>query len=122
MFYAPLTVMFWQEAIGYASVIAFVGTQKEWENDKLSKLTCDSIRKWYPNTEIIFLKNDTKMPSYSLAQIIRIFIPVNYSNDFCITADIDLLPLNKDYFSVKDENKLHYFEPSLQGRPPKRQL
>ena len=44
------------------------------------------------------------VPTSLYAQAIRLLLPALYENDFCIIADIDMIPLSKEYFqdSVKD--------------------
>ena len=38
------------------------------------------------------------VPDWFYAQVVRLLLPAYYANDVCLIADIDMLPLNRNYF------------------------
>ncbi len=48
LFYAPLAALFWQEIIGYDSVIALIFSEDGPENLPYCKLATQKIREWCP--------------------------------------------------------------------------
>jgi len=58
----------------------------------------------------IFLVNPVdSIPTARQAQIVRFFLPSKFPEDVCLTSDIDILPLSKNYFStlIKNVNPDH---------------
>jgi len=114
----PITTLFWHEIVGYRTVIVLVGAEEDWQSDKAASLAVEFTKKLCPGTEFIYLENKTRYPAYILSQLIRPLTALKYPNDFSITSDIDMLPLQKDYFKVTNVSKLHHFDPGVLGRPP----
>lgn len=55
------------------------------------------------NGQIIKIKTEKNIPKYLQGQLARIYYSSLFPDDICILSDIDIIPLNKEFFS---KNKL----------------
>ena len=109
-FYAPITCVYWQ-LMGYQPLVIIVGNPQHWESgDK--KVAFEYILK--SGGDVVFVNErlmDKKLEGYNLsalAQMSRMcsaYIPFYDDDDYCLTGDIDMLPLNKDWFHQQDFSK-----------------
>jgi hypothetical protein len=107
VFHLPLTALAW-ERIGFRCIIPIIGNQTEWRSSPLLSfvLTQLEVRK----AEILFIEAPRHLRRI-LSQTARLFA-VNVdgfpagSDDYVITSDADLWPLNRDHFTPKKDNKL----------------
>lgn len=86
----PLVANAWQKLIGIKPTLILIAE--------------DNIQVDETVGEVIRLKPISGISTASYAQIIRLLAPIFFENEISIISDIDMLPLNKDYFinSVKD--------------------
>tara|TARA_Y100001973_G_scaffold106808_1_gene188106 strand:+ start:2176 stop:2985 length:810 start_codon:yes stop_codon:yes gene_type:complete len=54
--------------------------------------------------EIHLVKPIEGIPTARQAQIVRFFLPSQFPEEVCLTSDIDMLPLSKDYFTTVPRN------------------
>jgi len=48
--------------------------------------------------DVIYHAPNPNVPTAQQAQVIRLFLAANFEDDVCLISDIDMLPLNRDYF------------------------
>lgn len=89
--YWPLVAHSWRK---FTPTLFFIGDKKEFKFKPIE------------GTEVYFLKSIPQISSCHYARIIRILVPILFPNDVCLTTDIDILPLNIQYFinKTKDVN------------------
>ncbi|HSW73677.1 MAG TPA: hypothetical protein VLG71_00835 [Candidatus Limnocylindria bacterium] len=90
----PLAAKFWREVVGVRPTLALVADTSVTVDESLG----DVIR---------FMPLDG-IPTSLQAQVIRLLLPVYFENDVCIISDIDMIPLQKQFFvdaikSVSDD-------------------
>ncbi len=54
--------------------------------------------------EVVQIQPIAGIPTWFHAQVIRLLLPVFFEEEACLTSDIDMLPLNKDYFTSNVKN------------------
>lgn len=86
----PLAAQAWQKKIGVRPTLALIAT-KDVEVDE----TFGDVIRFEPIEGV---------PNGLYAQVIRILLPCFFEDDVCIISDIDMFPMNKDYF-VKSVEK-----------------
>lgn len=91
----PIVAKAWKELIGIQPTLALIAEDDVDIDTSLG--------------DIIRIKPIPNIPTSLQAQVIRLFLPAYFENEVCLISDIDMLPLNKDYFidSIKNipENK-----------------
>lgn len=79
---------------------------KAWSNigihPVLASIGKDDLEKGYGT--IINFSEINDIPSGFIAQVIRLIIPCLFPEDVCLIGDIDMIPLNKQYFTKQIEN------------------
>ncbi len=118
LYYMPLAAFFWYHIVGCRAVIVLVGSEEDWRINAVASFVTNFTKKLCPDTEFIYFENKTKYPAYVLSQVMRPLAALKYPNDFSLISDMDMLPLQKEYFQVADVTKLHYFDPGVLGKPP----
>jgi hypothetical protein len=104
-FFMPITAMLWKKVIGWDSISILVGTKESWMKEPRSRFIVEQSQKF---SKVHFLKGVPGLKSTSVAQICRIYssaIPGLNPDDYLITADVDMFPLNKKWFDQKNPNK-----------------
>lgn len=48
--------------------------------------------------DVVRIPSIDGIPNSFITQVVRAFLPILFPNDVCLISDIDMLPLNKDYF------------------------
>jgi hypothetical protein len=80
----PLTAKVWQQVTGLCPTLVLVAD---------SGVTVDETL-----GDVIRFEPIPGIPTSLQAQLIRLLIPALFPNDGCILSDIDMIPLQKDYF------------------------
>ena len=107
VFHLPLTALAW-ERIGFKCIIPIIGNQTEWRSSPLLSLVLTQLEA--RKAEILFVEAPKHLHRI-LSQTARVFA-VNVdrfpakSDDYVITSDADLWPLNRDHFTPKKGKKL----------------
>ncbi len=85
------------ELIGFKPTIAFVG-----KKEREIKVSLD--------TEIIYINSIDGLSDGFISQNIRVLMPILFKDDVCITGDIDMVPMNQEYFQniVSKTNKNNF--------------
>lgn len=85
----PITSRMWKEVVGLTPTLAFIS-----DNPK-------KIQKGFG--DVLCFKPIKDIPTSFQAQVIRLLLPALFPEDYCIISDIDMIPLQKNYFidSVK---------------------
>ncbi len=86
----PLVARAWQQLIGVRPTLILIAD----EDVKVDETVGDVIR----------LKPISGVPTATYAQCVRLLAPAYFEDEVCIISDIDMLPLNRDYFfdSIQD--------------------
>lgn len=80
----PIVAKLWKDVIGVKPTLALIA-------DKSVKID-DSLG------DVIRFEPISGISNGSYAQCVRLLLPAYFENEVCIISDIDMLPLNKDYF------------------------
>lgn len=81
----PTVRSLWQEAIGIKPILVLISNR-------------DEIIDAY-DYKVHIIKKNKIIKLSTQAQIARMYVTQFYPNETCITSDIDMLPLNKEYFT-----------------------
>ena len=86
----PIVAKVWKELIGVKPTLALIGNK----DVKIDETLGDVIR-FEPIENVSTVLH---------AQAIRLLLPAYFEDEVCITSDIDMIPLNKEYFveTIKD--------------------
>ena len=87
--YWPLVAHSWKS---FVPTLFFIGDKKDFKFKEIK------------GTEIYFFKPIKEISSCHYSRIIRILVPILFPDDICLTTDIDILPLNINYFVKNLEN------------------
>lgn len=82
----PSAAQAWQEIVGVRPTLAVIGKKEEIVVDETLG-------------DVIYFEPIEGVPTSLYAQCIRILLPALFPNDVCIVSDIDLLPLQKKFFT-----------------------
>ena len=80
----PAVAKAWTELIGVRPTLALIASQDVPIDESLG--------------DVIRFEPIPNIPTSLQAQVIRLLLPAYFENDVCIISDIDMIPLNKDYF------------------------
>lgn len=85
----PLAARFWRQIVGVRPTLALVADSSVVVDESLG--------------DVIRFEPLPGIPTSLQAQVIRLLLPAYFEHDVCIISDIDMLPLNKQFFvdSVK---------------------
>lgn len=104
-FYLPLTTLAWQR-IGFKSVILITGDRQDWLDHPVLSYILKCLKEL--NASVLFL--DAKAKNIlMLAQASRLFVAnmnIGNENDYFITSDADLWPLNPKNFAPRTNTSL----------------
>lgn len=81
----PLVAQFWRDVVGARPTLAYINEQNAPLDASLG--------------DIIKFKPIPGVPTSVHAQTIRLLLPTLFPDDICITSDIDMIPLQKNYFT-----------------------
>lgn len=86
----PVVAKAWEKVIGIRPTLALIADDNVIIEESLG--------------DVIRFRPDPDIPTAFFAQCVRLFMPCLFPNDVCITSDIDMIPLNKEYFfdSIKN--------------------
>ena len=96
-FYLPITSYVWKNQ-GLTPLIVLTGKISEWESNPIAKTARDAARK-IPNVVFVYLESSPDH-EVTVAQMARLFAGGNiisdpkFDDNFYITTDVDLWPLN----------------------------
>ena len=85
----PLVAKTWKEIVGIKPTVAFIGP-KDFPIDE----TLGDVLRFEPIPTI---------PTSFQAQVIRLLLPVYFEDEICIISDMDMIPLQKDFFTKNVE-------------------
>lgn len=80
----PVMAKAWKEIIGVKPTLALVADESVTVDENLG--------------DVIRIVPIPGIPTSVQAQVVRVLLPILFKDDFCITADIDMIPLRKHYF------------------------
>ncbi len=80
----PLVARVWKEKMGIQPTLALIGDESVQVDTTLG--------------DVIRFKPIPSVPTWFYAQTVRLLMPAYFPNDVCVISDIDMLPLNRDYF------------------------
>lgn len=92
---------FWSKVIKIEPVLFYVGKQ----NPSILGLREDF-------GQIIHFSDSSNVESSNLSQIIRFFGPTLFPDETCLISDVDMLPLNRDYY-VNQKKIIEFEEESV---------
>jgi hypothetical protein len=109
-FFMPLVAMLWNKIIGYSPISLFVGNKEHWHSTELNKLIINETEKY---ARVFYIDQYPGIESATIAQVSRLYasaIPDLNSDDYLLTSDVDMFPLNKERFHGQDLSKpFHVF-------------
>lgn len=109
-FYLPLTTLLWKELVNYDPIVLLTGTPKEWLDIPKRKLALEKTKQF--GGDVYFLGNIQNVRSSTLAQVSRLYAGglVLADDVYVLTSDVDMWPLQKNYFYQQDfQKKLHLY-------------
>lgn len=80
----PAVSRAWTKIIGVKPTLAFIAPKGTPINTTLG--------------DVIYFEPIPDIPNWFYAQVIRLFLPMLFENEVCITSDMDMMPLNRAYF------------------------
>ncbi len=83
----PIAAKAWQDIVGVRPTLAFIAPADVEIDESLG--------------DVIRFEPIEGIPTSFYAQCVRLFLPCLFPNDGCIVADIDLLPLQRKFFTNK---------------------
>lgn len=107
-FFAPITCRLWKEIVGYDALCYWVRS-----DDNISSRdwfvidTCEQFVRHVP-----ILHPSAIVPVQHFAQVCRLFACTGLDDeddDILMTADVDMWPLQRDYFQIMDPDKLNLY-------------
>ncbi len=109
-FFLPLVARAWDEYIGYRPIALLYGDPERWNADPKSAFVLKSLE---GHAEIAFVKGVPGFRVSTVMQTVRLY-PSAFewvgSQDYILTTDVDMVPLEKAYFSSQDPAKrFHLF-------------
>lgn len=117
--FAPLTAAVWRYHIGFEPLVTLVGRPSEWSTRPRSKLVLDTLRNLL--IQPMFVDMPEGYRSANVAQIARMYAPIELDpDDVAITADIDMWPLDRDWFCryLPDPGKVTSYYANFPSRFP----
>jgi len=86
----PQAARMWKKILGVKPTLAFIAPENNYIDESLG--------------DVIRFNPIPNIPTSLQAQTIRLLLPILFPNEVCIVSDIDLFPLQKEYFieTVKD--------------------
>jgi hypothetical protein len=130
LFFMPIVNRLWRAHMGYKTISMIVGNRGEWEQHKLRNYVLQKILET-SNITIFINHNRTGFKSSTITQVGRLAVAVHPQikpDDYILTSDVDMLPLNKQWFNSQNMNKkfhlfganayLGYIGPSEPGKNP----
>jgi hypothetical protein len=105
----PLVAQAWTKFVGVKPTLALIAPKSVPVNESFG--------------EVLRFEPIPGIPSWFYAQVIRLFLPIYFPNDVCITSDMDMLPIRGSYFidSIKEiaDDKIVFYRANLKdGRYP----
>lgn len=100
LFCIPLTALFWNRVLNAAVTVAAVGGEKAWQEDSLARLVVDTLDRWDLSVDVRYIPKIDGMSSGNISQAIRLWLPTQYPEEFCVLGDADLLPLQPRFFCL----------------------
>ena len=85
----PLIAKVWKEKMGIQPTLALIGDEDVQVDESLG--------------DVVRFKPIEGVPTWFYAQIVRLLFPAYFPNDICMISDIDMLPLNRNYFEQSME-------------------
>lgn len=103
-FYAPITARLWKEIVGYEPLTIVVHRGPMTERLQFCGLECVGDKLFWDHT-------DDAIPLANVGQVVRLFGCTNgyADDDILITADVDMWPLQRDYFQIMDAGKMNLY-------------
>lgn len=102
-FFVPLSAAVWRHRIGFEPIVTLVGYEEEWLAKRTSKLVLDELEK--QDIDPTFVSTPEGYRSANVAQAARMyaafhptFHPHLSDGDVTITTDIDMWPIDRDWF------------------------
>lgn len=81
----PLVAQAWTRLVGIRPTLALIANDTVAVDESLG--------------DVVRFQPIEGVPTWFYAQVIRLFLPVLFQDDHCLISDIDMLPLNKHYFT-----------------------
>ena len=92
-FWEPVSFV-WKEKMGHIPVLAHFGEKKPSQKYGI----------------VVSMETNSEVPVHTQCQLSRLWIPKLFSNELCVTSDIDMFPASKKYWdSIELENSFHSF-------------
>lgn len=102
-FFLPIVVRLWRGRIGYEPVVVLVGTEEDWSSGH-SKVVYDEIK---GKERVEFFRTIPDLPDSIVSQEVRQNISALEFDvdDILMIADVDLFPVDVDFFHRYDPSK-----------------
>ena len=107
----PLAARLWRDIVGIKPTLAVIGNKTDLNIDE-------------EIGEVLYFEPLPDVPTGLYAQCIRLLVPAYFENETCLVADIDMIPLQKDYFtsSIKSIPDDHFVVYRDDYHPPQYKL
>lgn len=101
-YYAPIVAHMWH-TIGYEPIVNVLGDKTEWDQPCRLRYIYDNI---CASARIIALQRIPGLKDTTVVQVSRLFIAAEPfdENDYILTSDVDMLPLDRKWFTSQDFN------------------
>lgn len=104
-FFLPICAKIWRIRFGYEPLIFFVGTPEEWSSGHRKVVFDEIVKEKYPIEWLGHVEGvDDSIISMSIRQHAPALSWLDPS-DLMLVADIDLWPINKEFWAPHDTNK-----------------
>ncbi len=80
----PIVAKTWTEIVGVRPTLAFVAPKDAYIDDSLG--------------DVIRFEPIPNIPTSFQAQVMRLLLPAYFENEICIISDMDMIPLQRDFF------------------------
>lgn len=107
LFFVATSCLVWYH-FGFKPLLLAIGDPEEWKEHKRGNLMLWQCRE-RAMAEVVFVPEIEGMRRSTVAQMSRIYASafVDNPDDFLLTSDIDMWPLDKDWYQPRDPDKIH---------------
>jgi len=114
-YFIPIVSQMWK-SLGYYPVTLVLGDESEWTTNTKTGFVLEQIRK---TSAVVPIKRIAGFKDSTIVQISRIYASAHEfaADDYILTSDADMLPLDKSWFHQQDPSKqFHIFGADAYGR------
>jgi hypothetical protein len=102
--YLPITAACWKK-LGYECLVILVGTPQQWNRSPSHRVVLESLIPWAG--KIVWMPEFEGHKTHVVSQVSRIFAAGSSlpADDYLLTSDADMWPLDRAYFHKQDASR-----------------